>query len=107
MTVVTAGEGGGTVTSDPPGIDCGDDCTEDLANGTDVTLLATPDADSVFEGWSGGGCTGTEPCTVTLAGDLTVTASFQAASPQLTVIKSDAGVGLVTSDPSGIDCGAE
>ncbi|MFP5364050.1 MAG: InlB B-repeat-containing protein [Thermoleophilia bacterium] len=40
-----AGTGEGTVTSAPPGIDCGVDCTEEYAAGTDVTLTATPPRD--------------------------------------------------------------
>lgn len=54
LTVVTAGEGSGTVTSDPPGIlDCDAECSQTWDHGIVVTLTATPDADSLFGGWSG------------------------------------------------------
>jgi uncharacterized repeat protein (TIGR02543 family) len=44
-----------------------------------VTLTATPDANSIFTGWSGA-CSGTAPtCTVTVGGDRWVYATFQAA----------------------------
>ena len=32
-----------------------------------VTLTATPASGSTFAGWSGGGCSGTGTCTVTLS----------------------------------------
>jgi hypothetical protein len=53
LTVTKAGNGTGTVTSSPVGIDCGADCTEDYINVTEVTLTATPDTGSLFAGWSG------------------------------------------------------
>jgi hypothetical protein len=40
LTVTKAGTGTGTVTSDPPGISCGTDCSEVYADGTVVTLTA-------------------------------------------------------------------
>ena len=39
-----------------------------------VTLTATPDAGSKFVGWSGGGCSGTGECTVTVDGRVDVQA---------------------------------
>src|SRR5215204_2555768 len=47
-------DGAGTVTSDPPGINCGTDCSENYVQGTSVTLTAAPGANSTFNGWSGG-----------------------------------------------------
>ena len=41
--------------------------------GRSVTLTATPGAGSTFTGWSGGGCTGTGACTVTMDQDVTAT----------------------------------
>ena len=43
----------GTVTSSPPGINCGAHCSARSASGTVVTLTATPALLSVFTGWSG------------------------------------------------------
>ncbi|HBI15855.1 MAG TPA: hypothetical protein DDY20_10150 [Desulfobulbaceae bacterium] len=77
LTVKKTGTGSGTVTSEPVGINCGADCTEGYAFNTVVTLTATPAADSFFHGWSGGGCTGTGPCTVTMDLNKTVTATFK------------------------------
>lgn len=52
-------------------------CSASYNNGTQVTLTATPGLLYVFTGWSGGGCSGTGPCTVTLRTDTTVTARFR------------------------------
>ena len=109
LTVVRAGSGGGTVTSSPAGIDCGSACSASFGEGTVVTLTATPAAGSTFTGWSGGGCSGTGACHVTLGSDTTVTATFTrlAAPPvTLTVVRAGSGSGTVTSGPAGIDCGS-
>jgi len=70
--------GSGTVTSDKGGISCPGQCAAVFDDGTQVTLTATPAASDIrFTGWSGGGCTGTSPCTVTMQGARSVTASFE------------------------------
>ncbi|MGH2359940.1 MAG: SBBP repeat-containing protein [bacterium] len=80
LKVTKTGTGSGTVTSSPAGINCGMDCSESYPSGQAVTLTAMADAGSTFNGWSGGGCTGTGPCTVTLVANTTVTASFEVPS---------------------------
>jgi len=80
LTVSRSGAGSGSVTSSPAGIACGATCSHDFKAGIVVTLLAHPDSGSFFAGWSGGGCSGTGSCQVTLGADTTVVASFQAAS---------------------------
>src|SRR5262245_61015078 len=100
LTVVRNGEG--TVTG--PGINCGGDCSERFTIGTVVTLTATPAAGSTFTGWSGGGCSGTGACQVTITtAPITVTATF-AGPLGLTVALAGTGSGTVTSSPSGIAC---
>jgi Leucine-rich repeat (LRR) protein len=74
LTVNKSGTGSGTVTSSPLGIDCGTDCSEDYDFGTEVTLTATPDAGSIFTGWSGS-CSGAS-CSVTMDTDHSVNANF-------------------------------
>ena len=72
----STGTGTGIVTSNPAGINCGNDCTNAFAHGTDVTLTATPDPAYVFNGWSGA-CTGTNPvCTVSMDAPKTASAEF-------------------------------
>ena len=57
LTVAKAGTGSGTVTA--TGINCGSDCSESVASGTQVALTATAAGDSTFTGWTGTGCSST------------------------------------------------
>jgi hypothetical protein len=105
LTVSRSGTGGGTVTG--TGIDCGGaghtDCTETVADGTQITLTATAAANSDFAGFTGGGCS-TSPCTVTLDADKSVDAAFTLKRHSLAVVRSGEGSGSVSSSPAGIDC---
>lgn len=76
LTVAKAGDGTGTVTSNDGKILCGGVCAGSYAGGTNVTLNATPASGNTFTGWSGGGCSGTGSCTVTVSGTVSVTARF-------------------------------
>ena len=78
MQVVKTGSGAGSVTGDPAGIDCGADCSESFACGTEVTLTAVADETAMFIGWSGD-CTG-DAASVSLLvdGDRQCTATFEA-----------------------------
>ena len=106
LSVIKMGSGGGGVSSLPGGINCGGTCSASFAHGTVVQLTATPAMYSIFNGWNGGGCTGTGLCTITMTGDVTLGASFQRPTYTLTVAKAGIGNGTVTSSPSGINCGA-
>jgi hypothetical protein len=75
LAVQKSGSGSGIVTG--PGINCGSSCSEELASGTQVTLIATPNNGSTFIGWSEA-CTGTGTCTVIMSRNQTVTATFTA-----------------------------
>jgi hypothetical protein len=77
LTLTVIKNGNGTVTSTPMGINCGADCSEVYTSGAVVTLTATPGRNRVFTGWSGGGCTGTGSCTVTMDANKTVRATFR------------------------------
>ena len=71
LTIVKAGTGSGSVTCD------GGACAASYPEGEEVTLAATAASGSTFSGWSGAGCSGTAPCTVTIEEeDVTVTATF-------------------------------
>lgn len=76
LTVARTGTGTGVVSSSPAGITCGATCSASFGFGTAVTLTAAASPGSVFTGWSGGGCTGTGVCTVTVTAATSVTASF-------------------------------
>ena len=76
LTVGDTGDGSGTVSSAPAGIDCGSTCVAGFPQNQNVTLTETPASGSVFTGWSGD-CSGTSTtCQVTLSTARSVQASF-------------------------------
>ena len=85
LAVQLAGEGKGGVTSSPSGIDCGSSCRATFNLGTRVSLTATVASGSTFTGWSGAGCSGTGSCEVTMSESRSVTATFAANRPKLTL----------------------
>ena len=107
LTISKSGVGSGSITSAPSGINCGATCSAKFTTGAAVTLTTAAVSGSYFAGWSGGGCSGAGTCAVSMSSDRSVTAAFSA-YPQytLSVSKSGAGGGTVTSAPSGINCGA-
>ena len=80
LTVVRSGQGGGTVTSNIGGINCGSTCSAQITGGNSITLTAVAVAGSVFTGWSNTqgitSCVGLAACTFTLTGATTITANF-------------------------------
>jgi hypothetical protein len=77
VAVSPAGESKGYVRSDPYYIDCPWACTRPYEPGTQTTLYAFPSNGVSFDGWSGDACAGQgNPCTLTVSGDMTVTAKF-------------------------------
>src|SRR5580658_478633 len=105
LTVNLAGTGTGTIASTPAGINCGPTCSASFASGTQATLTATAGANSSFAGWTGSGCSGTNPtCTLILTASQQVTASFNTTAVVLAVSLTGAGAGTIASNPSGINC---
>jgi hypothetical protein len=80
LSVALAGGGGGLVTSNPDGINCGSAgqiaCTANFVSGLSVTLTAAAAPGSVFKGWAEG-CSGTSACTLIMDSDHIVSAEFQ------------------------------
>jgi photosystem II stability/assembly factor-like uncharacterized protein len=95
LTVSKTGTGTGTVTSSPAGINCGDDCSETYSKVQKVKLTAKADASSTFTGWSGGGCSGTKTCTVTVDGSVTVTVDFALKTPDISVAQTSIEFGSI------------
>lgn len=81
LTVARSGDGSGSVTSAPVGIDCGGTCNGTFADGMVVTLTASAASGSTFQSWSGA-CSGTNAsCTVRMGADTQATAAFQLVPP--------------------------
>jgi uncharacterized delta-60 repeat protein len=85
LTVEKEGDGTGTVTSRPTGIDCGVDCSAPFADGSSVTLTAVAAKKSVFAGWDPG-CpsakrakSGSDSCVLTMNGDRSIAPVFELA----------------------------
>ena len=102
LTVATnGGSGTGQVTCNQTA------CAAQYYRGTPLTLAEMPDANMLFGGWSGA-CSGTQStCTLTLAGNTTVTAAFLPATQDLMLSTSGLGgaSGTITTSPPGAGCG--
>lgn len=112
LVVGVTGNGTGTVTSAPAGVNCSiatgtpaGTCTATYAQGTSVTLTATPAAGFKFNGWSGD-CSGTGTCVVQMSAARNVSANFvpNIVTFGLDVSIGGSGNGSITSSPTGITC---
>ena len=100
--VTSSGTASGTIVSDPAGISCGTDCSENYPAGQMVTLTPKPAVNSKFKSW-----TGHADCadgSVKIDANKTCTATFTLNTVSVAVSKT--GNGTVTSTPSGVNCGA-
>ena len=111
FALTVSSQGNGTVTSNPAGISCGGDCSENYSSGTLVLLSATAAPGYTFTGWSGDA-----DCldgSVTMNSNKSCTATFQSnvqnftltVSAVGTITPAGTGSGKVISNPAGIDCG--
>ena len=80
LTVSQSGNGTGSVTSSPAGIDCGATCSASFDGNGLVTLTASAGTESVFTGWSGDNCSGTGTCQLSMTEAAFVSAAFTAFS---------------------------
>ena len=116
LTVVLEGDGSGTVTSNPEGIDtAANEMTATFEGGDTVTLTAVADAGSTFTGFTVEGdatCADdgdAATCVLVMNADRTVTATFteDVVIPDFADLTVEVeGTGTVTSDPEGIDTAA-
>jgi len=106
MSTLTVTKNGiGTITGE--GIECGDDCSEEYVDNPEVTLTATPAANSIFAGWTGA-CSGTTTsCQITMSEAQNVTATFNQASVFALTVVNQAGTGIGTIVGDGINCGSD
>ena len=106
LRVTRSGDGVGSVTSVPAGINCGTVCTKRFGRGTRVTLRQQARTGSRFVGWAGA-CSGAGACSFipTAGRTTTVTARFDRIRDELRVTKIGDGQGTVVSAPPGITCG--
>ena len=103
LKMLTVIDNGGTVTSTPQGINCNagvGTCSFVVPTNTVMTLTATGPG---FTGFSGGGCSGTGPCVVTVNANTTVTALFLGTplSVTLSILTTGNGIGLITCSTDG------
>ena len=127
LHVTREGDGRGTFTSTPPGINCGPGCISSIANfapneWVELTAKAEPgsrvshwtwcledvppDGCRVFMGEGGSVIQVKVTFTQAASGSTSSpTATAAPSGPTLTVVKEHGGSGTVTSVPSGFDCG--
>ena len=89
VTISLAGAGSGAVSDGTGAITCPTTCSHTYAAGSQITLTPIPSSGSAFAGWSGGGCSGTGTCQLTLSPDTAtthtaVTATFNSVPAQQT-----------------------
>lgn len=108
LTITLSGSGY-VSSSYPYWITCENTCTHDIADGSEITLSATPYGTSDFVGWNGA-CSGTQStCVVKMDAVKDVTATFSGQvvkEYQLTVSRTGRGKGTIVSEPSGIFVGS-
>jgi YVTN family beta-propeller protein len=106
LTITIAGNGDGTVTSNPPGIVCSKEfapCNASFSHGSDVTLMASGNSDSILASWSA--CAVLGNCTVTMDTDRTVTATFNFVMP-VKVVSTGQSYTFIQDAFTALDAGA-
>ena len=76
LTVRLSGTGAGIISSVPPGLNCGIGCSALFDANSIITLTAMPLVTSSFTGWSGDVTSLTNPITMTMTSNKTITATF-------------------------------
>gem|GEM_PF-5136456 len=76
LEVSTTGPGEGTVTIEPPGINCAGYCSETFADGKEVTLKAEADEDFKFSRWYGACTSSDSECHIIMDSNKSAIAEF-------------------------------
>jgi len=112
VSVSKSGNGFGTISSNPAGISCGSDCTQNYLSGTSVTLSANANSGSTASwdnctaagGTASGNGTAVATCTFSdLDANKTVTATFTLDTYTVTANATGSGAGSVSSNVGGIN----
>ena len=103
-TLTVEAQGDGYVDSYPSGILCGAACVESYSTGTVMTLTAHPNEGATFTKWGGCDSFSGTTCTVDLASDRTVVATFsgEVKSEYNLRVYRTGSPGVVRSDPFSI-----
>jgi len=109
LEIILQGTGSGTISSTPLGLDCVVNCTGQFEQGSTVSLSAPPAAGSVFAGFSGDDLR-CGNAAIVMDTDLQCFATFDllpTPSRTLKITLDGTGLGTITSNPLGIDCGLD
>jgi hypothetical protein len=103
LTVQLSGTDHGKVQSNPSGIDCDPQCTENYPIGTSVTLIALPAENFTFIGWEGD-CQGTDGDTAVVMMDEVKNCTAQFAPARYTLTLTKQGKGTIIIQPNNLPC---
>jgi len=105
LQVTVIGTGAGTVTSNPAGVSCtSGSCSSSFAKDNSISLTATPDSISTFDGWSGDCTNSSGDCSLTMLANKTVTASFNLA-PKVKISRTGMGYSTVQEAETSAQAG--
>ena len=96
-----------TVSSQPVGIACPQNCEHSFPQGSVVSLTAFTARNEVFLGWNNCPEAMANTCLISVESDISIEAQFDVVAPQSAIISMDLsgnGIGFVESDVPGIDC---
>ncbi|RKQ90446.1 carboxypeptidase family protein [Solirubrobacter pauli] len=98
LTLTVTGQG--ALSASPGGVGCASTCAGDYADGTAVTVTATPGPGMRLVSWSGA-CSGTAGCTVVMGADRAVGATFAPLGGQPTPTPTPDATATPTASPRG------
>ncbi|MFO7735702.1 MAG: lectin like domain-containing protein, partial [bacterium] len=97
LSINFPGEGHGKVVSQDGSIKCFESCTLSVEPGSSFTFDAEAEESSIFQGWEGSGCEGTDSCSIVVDSDTEISAEFTLKQYSISI----SGVGNGTLYPEG------